>query len=76
MKWDMSKKNHGLQAIEKGRLSSALAILAVEAGKSLGGQQLADLTRAFEGSITDITTTLMNNGYSRAFEYQLTTRRS
>jgi predicted Zn-dependent protease len=64
------EKNHGLQAIEKGRLSSALAILAVEAGKSLGGQQLADLTRAFEGSITDITTTLMNNGYSRAFEYQ------
>ena len=59
---------HGLQAIQKGRITSALTILAVESGKNLGGQELAQLTKEFEGSITDITSTLVNKGYSRALE--------
>ena len=46
---------HGLQAIEKGRLSSALNVLAMEGAKSFGGKELAELTDAFEDSITDIT---------------------
>jgi len=61
---------HGLQAINKSRVTSALTILATESAKSLGGQELAQLTEAFEGSITDITSTMMNNGYSRGFERQ------
>lgn len=61
---------HGLQAISKSRLTSALTILAAESAKNLGGQNLAELTRAFEGSITDVTGTLVNSGYSRAFEEQ------
>lgn len=61
---------HGLQAINKSRLTSALTILAAESVKNLGGQNLAELTRAFEGSISDITGTLVNSGYSRAFEEQ------
>lgn len=64
------QNQHGLQAIKKGRLTSALAILAVEGAKSFGGEQLSELTRTFEGTISDITTTLMNSGYSRAFERQ------
>jgi len=61
---------HGLQAIDKGRLTSALTTLAVEAGKNLGGEQLAQLTTAFEGSITDITGTMVNSGYARKLEVE------
>ena len=61
---------HGLKAIRKGRLTSALTTLGVAAGKSLGGQELAQVTEAFEGSVTDITSTLMNNGYARTTEFE------
>ena len=61
---------HGLQAISKSRMTSALTILATESAKSFGGKELAQLTEAFEGSITDITSTMMNNGYSREYECQ------
>ncbi|HEY7527763.1 MAG TPA: M48 family metalloprotease [Candidatus Deferrimicrobiaceae bacterium] len=59
---------HGLQSIDKSRLTQALTTLAAEGAKTFGKKELADLTRAFEGSITDITSTMINNGYSRAFE--------
>ncbi len=59
---------HGLRAIKSGRLTSALTTLAIEGAKSFGGKELGELTAAFEGSISDITTTMMNNGYSRSFE--------
>ena len=62
--------SHGLKQIKQGRLTSALTILAVEAGKSLGGDDLSKLTEAFEGSIGDITDTLFNKGYSRSLEFQ------
>ena len=61
---------HGLRAIKRSRLTTALSTLAVEGAKNLGGQELASLTRTFESSITDITATLVNTGYSRAFEKQ------
>lgn len=61
---------HGLKAIRKGRLTSALTTIGAAAGQSLGGEKLAQVTAAFEGSITDITTTLMNSGYARTTEYE------
>jgi predicted Zn-dependent protease len=61
---------HGLQAIKKSRITSALVILGTEGAKTFGGKDLANLTKTFEGSITDITSTLINNGYSRSFERQ------
>lgn len=64
------ENQHGLKAIKKGRLTSALTILAVEGAKNLGGQDLAQVTQAFEDSITDITSTLMNTGYARTSEFQ------
>jgi beta-barrel assembly-enhancing protease len=64
------QNQHGLRAIKKGRLTGALTTLAVEAGKNLGGQELAEVTKAFESSITDITSTLMSSGYARALESQ------
>lgn len=62
--------NHGLQAIDKSRLTAAATILGTEAAKNLGGKDLADLTKAFEDSISDITATVMNSGYARKFEFQ------
>jgi predicted Zn-dependent protease len=59
---------HGLRAIQKSRITDALLILGAEGAKTLGGQNLANLTQAFEGSINDITQTLINSGYSRAYE--------
>ena len=61
---------HGLKAIRKGRLTSALTTLGAAAGSSLAGGQLAEVTKAFEGSITDITSTMMNSGYSRTTEFE------
>jgi beta-barrel assembly-enhancing protease len=61
---------HGLKAIRKGRLTSALTTIGLAAGQSLAGEQLAQVTAAFEGSITDITSTMMNSGYSRTTEYE------
>jgi len=61
---------HGLQAIKKSRITSALLIIGTESAKTFGGEDLANLTKTFEGSITDITSTMINNGYSRSFERQ------
>ncbi len=64
------QQQHGLQAIKKSRLTSALTILAAESARSFGGEELAQLTEAFEGSINDVTATMMNSGYARSFERQ------
>ena len=61
---------HGLQAIKKSRLTSALTLLGTESAKTFGTSDLARLTETFEQSISDITHTLIDRGYSRAFEYQ------
>lgn len=59
---------HGLQAIKTSRLTSAFSIMATEGAKQAGGPELAQLTGIFEESIHDVTATLVNSGYSRAFE--------
>ena len=64
------EKLHGLRAIKTGRLGTALSTLAVESVKTLGGEQLAEVTQAFDESINDITGTLMNSGYSRRLEFE------
>lgn len=60
---------HGLRAIKADRWKSAGMAIGLEAGKNLAGEQLAEATRTFEGSINDITSTLMNSGYARKLEY-------
>lgn len=59
---------HAVRAIKSSRLTSALTILALESAKNLGGSDLAEVTKAFEGSITDVTSTLMTGGYARGQE--------
>lgn len=63
-------QQHGLKAIRKGRLTSALTTLGAAAGQTLGGAQLAEVTAAFEGSVSDITGTMMNSGYARTTEFE------
>lgn len=59
---------HGLKAIKTDRLRNVGTLLVKEAAKSYGPSQLAQLTTAFEGSIDDISASLINNGYSRDLE--------
>lgn len=59
---------HGLQSIEKDRITKATSMLAIEGTKTFAGSDLASLTSTFEDSINDITSTMINSGYSRAFE--------
>ena len=61
---------HGLQAIKKSRITSALVTIGTESAKTFGKEDLARLTATFEDSISDITSTLVNNGYARNFERQ------
>ncbi len=64
--------NHGdaIRAISNSRWTQAFTILGTEGAKSFGGEQLSQLTSAFEGSISDITKTMMTSGYARKQEKQ------
>lgn len=59
---------HGIQSIQKSRVADTVAIIGVESAKQVGGGQLGQLLGLFEGSITDITKTLITDGYSRSYE--------
>ncbi len=59
---------HGLSAIKQSRLTDAFTIIAAEGAKQMGGEQLASLTEAFEGSVSDVVSTLTTSGYSRKQE--------
>lgn len=61
---------HAISAISNSRWTQAFTILGAEGAKSFGGEQLKQLTEAFEGSINDITKTLMTSGYARKQEKQ------
>lgn len=61
---------HGIQAIKKARITDALATIAAESARALAPNEVAMLTETFGGAIMDITTTLVNSGYSRSFEYE------
>jgi predicted Zn-dependent protease len=59
------EKRHGLKAIKQGRLTEAFTIIAAESTAQAGNEQLASLTREFEGSVGDVVKTLTTSGYSR-----------
>jgi len=61
---------HGLEAIKKSRVTSFVTILGSSALKEFGSKEIAELTTLFEDSLADITSTLINSGYSRKFELE------
>ncbi|MDC0336393.1 M48 family metalloprotease [Pseudodesulfovibrio sp.] len=62
------QRKHGLQAIQKSRITEGVTTLALTGTSTFSGGTLSNLTTAFDGALTDITTTLIDNGYSREFE--------
>jgi len=63
-------KQHGLQAIKTSRITAALTSAALTAAETVGPSELRELTSVFGDSIDDITSTLVNSGYSRAQELE------
>jgi beta-barrel assembly-enhancing protease len=64
------ERQHGLKAIKAGRLTNAALVVGTEVAKNLTTQELAEATKAFEGTINDIFSTLVNSGYSRSTEFE------
>ena len=62
------EQKHGLQAIQKSRITNALTDIAVGVGENSRIERIAEISREFGDSIKDITSALVNTGYSRAFE--------
>lgn len=61
-------RQHGLLAIQKSRKNAAWTSLAMTGIAVAGSPELAKLTELFEDSITEVMASLVNKGYSRAFE--------
>ena len=59
---------HGLGSIKKGRITQATVTVLSESTKTLGGENMKMLTEQFQGSIDDISKTMIVNGYSRGYE--------
>lgn len=62
--------NHGLSAIRASRITDALSVIGSEAVNVYGSAEAKQLSQAFSGTIHDIATTLIDNGYSRQTEYE------
>jgi len=62
------QRQHGLQAIQESRISDGVTTLAITGTSTLSGGTLKELTTTFDDSIKDITTTMIDSGYSRAAE--------
>jgi predicted Zn-dependent protease len=62
------QRKHGLQAIQKSRITEGATALALTGTATLSGGKLKEVTQAFDDSIQDITTTMIDSGYSRSFE--------
>jgi len=59
---------HGLRAIKTSRIQAAGTDLALSQAEQQSSAVVARLTAAFSDSIKDITSTLINSGYSRGLE--------
>jgi beta-barrel assembly-enhancing protease len=62
------EQRHGVKAIRSSRITSAFSSTAMTAVELAGPEEVAALTRTFDDSISDITNTLVTNGYSRGAE--------
>ncbi len=55
----------GIAAIQRARWAEVVTAMGTEAAKRLTGAELAKVLSLFEGSVNDVTKTLLVNGYSR-----------
>jgi len=63
-------RQHGLKAIKQDRLTKAVIGVGSAAAQVLGPDDLADQTATFKDSVGDVTSTLVNSGYSRDQELE------
>jgi predicted Zn-dependent protease len=61
---------HGIKAIKKDRLTKAVIGVGTAAAQVLGPKELQQQTSIFKDSVGDITSTVVNSGYSRDLEYE------
>ena len=61
---------HGVKAIKKDRQTGALITGVADTAKTLGSADMAKATDALQGSVTDLTKNIVNNGYSRDTEFE------
>lgn len=61
---------HGLRTIKSSRWGEMGSLLAIEATKHYTNENVAQLVRTFEGSISDIMNTMVVSGYSRDYELE------
>ncbi|MBN1835568.1 MAG: M48 family metalloprotease [Spirochaetales bacterium] len=59
---------HGMKAIKTSRIQAAATDLALSQAEQRSSAVVARLTAAFSDSIKDITSTMINSGYSRTLE--------
>ncbi|MCJ2163461.1 MULTISPECIES: M48 family metalloprotease [unclassified Pseudodesulfovibrio] len=62
------QRKHGLQAIQKSRVTDGVTTLALVGTSTMSGGKLKELTQTFDSSIKDITSTMIESGYSRSCE--------
>ena len=60
--------SHAVAAISNSRWTDVATVVGTESVKSFAGGQVAELTKAFEGSIQDVTSKLVTSGYARGQE--------
>lgn len=59
---------HGVRSIQGSRVTSLATRVGVEAVRREGNDNLVKLVNIFEGSLDDVTNTLVTSGYSRSYE--------
>jgi len=62
--------SHGIQSVEKAKLTSAWTTLGHEGAEHLGSNDVQELSENYGGVVDDITTNLVTRGYSRDSEQQ------
>ena len=63
-------KGHGMSAISSSNMRGALLVLGQEAVRKQGSADVNTLTNVFGEAVSDVTDTLVENGYSRSQEYE------
>lgn len=64
------EQEHGLKAIRQDRLASAVLGIGSDYAQTFGSAEVKQLTATFSDSISDLTKTIVNNGYSRDTEFE------
>jgi predicted Zn-dependent protease len=66
--------DHGVKAIQKDRMTGAWVGIGADAAKTLGPDEVKQMTEAFEGSVSDLTKAVVDKGYSRDTEFEADAR--